>query len=55
MTLYYYVRTKQDLLTLVEDALMGEIFEVCDPLPKAWRAAVTKLATATRATCLRHD
>jgi AcrR family transcriptional regulator len=54
MTLYYYVRTKEDLLTLVEDALMGEIFEACDPLPKAWRAAVTKLATATRATYVRH-
>ncbi len=54
MTLYYYVRTKEDLLTLVEDALMGEIAEACEPLPKAWRAAVTKLARATRATCTRH-
>jgi AcrR family transcriptional regulator len=55
MTLYHYVRTKEDLLTLVEDALMGEIFEACGPLPKAWRAAITRLATATRATYLRHD
>jgi AcrR family transcriptional regulator len=55
MTLYYYVRTKEDLLTLVEDALMGEIFAASDPLPKAWRAAVTRLATATRATYVRHD
>lgn len=54
MTLYYYVRTKEDLLTLVEDALLGEIFEASDPLPKAWRAAVSKLAAATRATYLRH-
>ena len=54
MTLYHYVRTKEDLLTLVEDALMGEIAEACDPLPRAWRAAVAKLANATRATCLRH-
>ena len=55
MTLYYYVRTKEDLLTLVDDALMGEIADACDPLPREWRAAVTKLAAATRATCLRHD
>jgi AcrR family transcriptional regulator len=54
MTLYYYVRTKEDLLALVEDALMGETVEACEPLPKGWRAAVRKLATATRATYLRH-
>jgi AcrR family transcriptional regulator len=54
MTLYYYVRTKEDLLTLVEDALLGEIFAACDPLPKAWRAAIGELAAATRATYLRH-
>jgi AcrR family transcriptional regulator len=54
MTLYYYVRTKEDLLTLVEDALMGEICDACDPLPRSWRAAVGKLAAATRATYVRH-
>jgi hypothetical protein len=54
MTLYYYVRTKEDLLALVEDALTGETCDACDPLPKAWRPAVRKLATATRATYLRH-
>ena len=54
MTLYYYVRTKEDLLALVEDALMGETVDACEPLPKAWRPAVKKLATATRATYVRH-
>jgi AcrR family transcriptional regulator len=54
MTLYYYVRTKQDLLALVEDALMGETADACEPLPKAWRPAVSKLATVTRTTYLRH-
>ena len=54
MTLYYYVRTKEDLLALVDDALMGEICDACDPLPKTWRPAVRKLATATRATFVRH-
>jgi len=54
MTLYYYVRTKEDLLALVEDALMGEIADACEPLPKAWRPAVSKVAAATRATCVRH-
>jgi AcrR family transcriptional regulator len=54
MTLYYYVRTKEDLLALVEDAVTGEICDACEPLPKSWRPAIVKLATATRATYLRH-
>jgi AcrR family transcriptional regulator len=54
MTLYYYVRTKEDLLALVEDALMGETSDACEPLPEAWRPALRKLATATRATYLHH-
>ncbi|HVT06799.1 MAG TPA: TetR/AcrR family transcriptional regulator [Polyangia bacterium] len=54
MTLYYYVRTKEDLLTLVEDALLGEICDACDPLPRDWRAAVSRIAHATRATYVRH-
>lgn len=54
MTLYYYVRTKEDLLALVEDALMGEIADACEPMPKAWRPALARLAAATRATCVRH-
>src|SRR5262249_4191555 len=54
MTLYHYVRTRDDLLALVEDALMGEIADAGEPLPKAWRPAVRKLAGATRDTCARH-
>ncbi len=54
MTLYYYVRTKEDLLTLVEDALLAEICDACEPLPKEWRAAVGRIAHATRATYVRH-
>lgn len=54
MTLYYYVRTKDDLLTLVEDALMGEIVAACEPLPKAWRAAVIKIAASSRDAFVKH-
>jgi AcrR family transcriptional regulator len=54
MTLYHYVRTKEDLLALVEDALMGETSDACEPLPKTWRAAIRRLANATRATYARH-
>lgn len=54
MTLYYYVRTKEDLLALVEDALMGETADACEPLPKRWRPALRMIGMATRATYLRH-
>jgi AcrR family transcriptional regulator len=55
MTLYHYVRTKDDLLALMDDALMGEILVPDDELPHDdWRAALTAIATRTRATFLRH-
>ena len=40
MTLYHYVRTKDELLTLVIDAVMGEVVIPDDePMPDDWRAA----------------
>jgi AcrR family transcriptional regulator len=54
MTLYHYVRTKDDLLTLIDDALMAEVVARSVPLPDGWRAAVGKLARATRDTYVRH-
>ena len=45
MTLYHYIRTKDELLTLVTDAIMGEIVLGPDePLPDDWREAVTVIA-----------
>jgi AcrR family transcriptional regulator len=55
MTLYHYVRTKDDLVTLMDDALMGEVLVPDDELPlDDWRTALTEIATRTRATFLRH-
>ena len=55
MTLYHYVRTKDELLTLVTDAVMGEVVVPPDePLPDDWRAAVTVLANRSRAALQRH-
>src|ERR1043165_2465523 len=42
MTLYYYVRTKDDLLALIDDALMAEVVARTVPLPGGWRPAVAK-------------
>ena len=37
MTLYHYVQTKDELLTLVNDAVMGELLIPADELPTDWR------------------
>ena len=54
MTIYHYVRTKDELLALMHDALAGEIVVTDRPLPKQWRAAVTLIARTTRAVFIRH-
>ncbi len=55
MTLYHYVRTKDDLVTLMDDALMGEILVPDDELPlDDWRTALTEIATRTRGVFKRH-
>lgn len=55
MTLYHYVRTKDELLTLVTDAVMGEV--VVPPevkLPSSWREALTLIAKRSRDACRKH-
>jgi AcrR family transcriptional regulator len=55
MTLYHYVRTKDEVLTLVLDALMGEVvFGPDEPMPQHWRDAMTAIAARSRASILRH-
>ena len=55
MSLYHYVRTKDELLTLVVDAVMGEV--VLPPgqrLPREWQSAITLIAKRTRDALRRH-
>jgi len=55
MSLYHYVRTKDELLTLVTDAVMGEV--VVPPeikLPPDWRKALTIIAMRSHAALRRH-
>jgi AcrR family transcriptional regulator len=54
MTLYNYVRTKDDLVSLMHDALMAEVIVPEDELPIGWRAALTVIARRTRAALVRH-
>jgi AcrR family transcriptional regulator len=46
MSLYYYVKTKADLIAVMDDALMGEVLALS--LPANWREALTVIATRTR-------
>jgi AcrR family transcriptional regulator len=55
MTLYHYVRTKDELLTLVVDAFLGEVvLSPAQRLPRDWRAAITMIARRTRDALRRH-
>jgi AcrR family transcriptional regulator len=54
MTLYHYVRTKDDLLALMDDAIMGEVLVAPGKLPADWRAALTAIAGHSRAAFQRH-
>jgi AcrR family transcriptional regulator len=55
MTLYHYLRTKDELLTLVADAVMGEVILPADePMPTEWREALMLIATRSRDALLRH-
>jgi AcrR family transcriptional regulator len=54
MTLYYYVRTKADLVALMQDAILAEQLIADDELPAGWREAVTVIARRTREVLLAH-
>src|SRR5271163_5006286 len=52
MSLYYYVKTKDELIAAMDDALMGEA--LLPSLPKDWRRAMMAIAKRTHAMFLRH-
>lgn len=54
MTLYYYVRTKDELVQLMDDALMGETLIPDDEFPPAWDEALTAIALRTWDVLTRH-
>jgi AcrR family transcriptional regulator len=54
MSLYYYVRTKTELLMLVVDTVMAENHVPEGEMPDDWRDALVAIARATRATLRRH-
>ena len=54
MSLYYYVRTKADVVALMQDAILAGLLIPDDELPAGWREAVTVIARRTRDVLLAH-
>ena len=54
MTLYHYVRTKDELIDLMDDAIMGEVVIPDGELPGTWREALAAIARRSRQVFARH-
>jgi AcrR family transcriptional regulator len=54
MTLYHYVRNKDELITLMGDAVMAEVLVPAEELSDHWREALTQIATRTRRAFAAH-
>jgi len=54
MTLYHYVRNKDELITLMSDRVMGELLIPDDEVPENWREAITEIANRTRNVFRNH-
>jgi AcrR family transcriptional regulator len=54
MSLYHYVRNKDELLDLMSDAILGGQIVNDAELKKGWRAGLRAIAIATRANFERH-
>lgn len=54
MTLYHYLRTKEELLALMQEAIMAEALVPEGQLPADWREALAAIARRSRDAFLRH-
>jgi AcrR family transcriptional regulator len=54
MTLYHYLRDKDELVDLMHDAMMGEVLVPTGELPSDWRGALEVIARQARQMYLRH-
>jgi AcrR family transcriptional regulator len=54
MTLYHYVRNKDELVTLMGDAVLGETLVPDGELASSWRPAMRQIALRSREAFRRH-
>lgn len=52
MSLYYYAKSKAELISAMDDVLMAEV--LVPTLPEDWREALTAIARRTRDVFVRH-
>jgi AcrR family transcriptional regulator len=55
MTLYHYVRNKDELIDLMDDAMMAEVLVPDGELPSDWREALAEIARRSLDTWSRHQ
>jgi AcrR family transcriptional regulator len=55
MTLYHYVRNKDELIDLMDDAMMAEVLVPDGELPSDWREALAEIARHSLAAWERHQ
>jgi AcrR family transcriptional regulator len=54
MTLYHYVRNKDELVSLMFNAVMGEVLIPEGELASGWRTAMAQIGTSSREAFRRH-
>jgi AcrR family transcriptional regulator len=54
MSLYNYVETKDELISVMDDALLGQALVDARELSRGWRHGLTAIARSSRAVLLRH-
>ena len=54
MTLYHYVRTKEDVVALMDDALMGQVLLSDEELAQGYPETMRTIARKTRDVFVRH-
>jgi AcrR family transcriptional regulator len=54
MTLYHYVRNKDELVMLMNDTVMGEVLVPDGELPEGWREAIAAIARRSHEAFGRH-
>lgn len=54
MTLYYYIETKDELIALMDDAIIAEQIVPEEELPAGWYDGLTAIARRTRSALTRH-
>jgi AcrR family transcriptional regulator len=54
MTLYYYVRNKTDVVTLMHDAMLADALVPDDDLRGDWRTAIAAVARRSRQVLMAH-